>query len=467
MKISRTSLWLVVNILCLIGAVALLGSSGKEGGDKKTLTFWAMGREGDAVRLLIPAFEREHPGMRVDVQTLPWSGAHQKLLTAFAGGSTPDLCQMGNTWIPEFAEVNALLPLTARMKASKVVNPNDYFPGIWDTNRIGKTVYGVPWYVDTRLLFYRRDLLARAGFTQPPGTWAQWTQQLAAIKKMVGPGRYSVLLPLNEFEPLVALGLQQSEPLLREGDRYGNFESPGFKRALRFYADIFRNRWAPKVTDAELSNLVSEFAGGYFTFFVSGPWMLEELETHMPKALRNAWTTAPLPGPDGPGASIAGGASLVIFRASRHKRAAWQFIEYLSRPSVQRRFYHMVADLPPRRPPAAPPGAGGGVFTDPHVSAFREQLELARPTPKIPEWEQIAAQIGLAGERLAHGEISVDQAARDLDRRADAILAKRRWVLDRQHSRAAASGVQGARAPALLPFAFFHVSEDFNERIRQ
>ncbi len=442
MKISRTSLWLVITILCLIGAVALLGLSAKDAG-KNTLIFWAMGREGDAVGLLIPAFEREHPGIRVDVQTLPWSGAHQKLLTAFAGGSTPDLCQMGNTWIPEFAEVGALSPLTARVETSKVINPNEYFPGIRDTNRIGKTLYGVPWYVDTRLLFYRRDLLARAGFTRPPKTWAQWAQQLAAIKKMVGPGRYSVLLPLNEFEPLVAFGLQQSEPLLRNGDRYGNFESPGFKKALRFYADMFHNRWAPKVTDAEISNEVSEFAGGYFTFFISGPWMLEELEAHMPKALQNAWTTAPLPGPDGPGASIAGGASLVIFRTSRHKRAAWQLIEYLSRPDVQRRFYRMTGDLPPRRRAAgaesARPGSaaafgGGGVFTAPHVAAFREQLELARPTPKVPEWEQIASQIGVVGERLAHGELSVDQAARDLDRRTDAILAKRRWVLHRRQA---------------------------------
>ena len=59
--------------------------------------------------------------------------------------------------------------------------------------------------------------------------------------------------------------------------------------------------------------------------------------------------TAPLPGPDGPGASIAGGSSLVVFRASRHQDAAWQLIEFLSQPDVQRRFHALTGDLPPRR----------------------------------------------------------------------------------------------------------------------
>ena len=51
---------------------------------------------------------------------------------------------------------------------SHVVQPDDYFASIWATNVIDGTLYGVPWYVDTRLLFYRTDLLARAGFDAPP-----------------------------------------------------------------------------------------------------------------------------------------------------------------------------------------------------------------------------------------------------------------------------------------------------------
>ncbi|MDR3556918.1 MAG: sugar ABC transporter substrate-binding protein [Syntrophobacteraceae bacterium] len=431
---------LPIGMTVLMGIALLPGGCWKGTGEsRKTLTFWAMGAESEAVRLLIPTFEREHPGIRVSVETLPWKGAHQKLLTAFAGGSTPDLCQLGNTWISEFAAVGALTPLGQMVKASSIVEQSDYFPGIWDTNVIGGALYGVPWYVDTRLLFYRKDLLEKAGFDHPPRTRAEWARQMAAIKAMAGPGRYAVLLPLNEFEPLVSFGLQQSGSMLREGGRYGNFESPGFKRALHFYGSIFRNGWAPLLTDADISNLWAEFAKGYFTFFLSGPWNLSELKANMPANLRNAWASAPLPGPNGPGASIAGGSSLVIFGASHHKKAAWQLIEFLSEPKVQSRFYQLVGDLPPRRTAWENSSLAG----DPNASAFRVQLERAKPTPKVPEWQHIATEIGLIGERLAHGELTANQAARELDQRADAILAKRRWILDKKSQPLGKSGPAG------------------------
>jgi multiple sugar transport system substrate-binding protein len=401
-------------------------------GDKaQTITFWAMGREGETVRRLLAEFEHENPGIRVDLQTLPWTGAHQKLLTAFAGGSTPDVCQLGNTWIAELTTLGALMPLESMIEASGVVKPQDYFPGIWETNRVDGRLYGVPWYVDTRLLFYRRDLLAQAGFDHPPRDWAEWSRQLAAIKAMVGPERYAVLLPLNEFEQLLSLGLQQGEPLLRAGGRYGNFESPGFKKALRFYVDMFRLGWAPLKANTQISNVWAEFGRGFYSFYLSGPWNIAEFKARMPADRQDAWTTAPLPGPDGPGASLAGGSSLVIFEASSHKRAAWQLIEYLSRPDVQHRFYLLVGDMPPRRTT----WDNGNLAEDPYARAFREQLERVKPTPNVPEWERIATQLALVGEQLAHGLLTTDQAAQELNRRTDDILAKRRWILDRGGAR--------------------------------
>ncbi len=210
-----------------------------------TLRFWAMGREGEVVVELLPEFERTHPGIRVEVQQLPWTAAHEKLLTAFAGDATPDICQLGNTWIPEFVALGAIEPLDRYVAGSPVVDPGDYFPGIWDTNVVDGSAYGVPWYVDTRLLFYRRDLLAQAGYAAPPASWQEWAQDLAAVKQRAGPDRYAILLPLNEFEPLLALALQQDEPLLRDDGRWGNFDSAGFRRALQFYVDAFRRGFAP------------------------------------------------------------------------------------------------------------------------------------------------------------------------------------------------------------------------------
>jgi multiple sugar transport system substrate-binding protein len=393
--------------------------------DASTLVFWAMGSEGEAVGELLRAFEAEHPGVRVVSQTLPWTAAHERLLTAFVGNSLPDVTQLGNTWIAEFASLQALEPLDARRQASDTINPEDYFEGVWRTNLHGGQLYGVPWYVDTRVLFYRRDLLDAAGFSSVPQTWAQWREAIEGVKRVAGEGNYGIFLPLNEFEPLLMLGLQQEEPLLREQNTRGNFESEGFKNTLRFYQSMFEDGLAPPATNTQISNAYTEFDRGYFSFYITGPWNIGQFKARLPQERQHIWATSPLPGPAGPGASSAGGASLVITRRSRRKELAWALVEYLSRPEVQTRFYELTGDLPPRRSA----WASTGLEQDPYARAFLEQLERARPTPPVPEWERIADELRIVGELLARGEMNVDQAAAALNARADRILEKRRWMV--------------------------------------
>ena len=180
--------------------------------------------------------------------------------------------------------------------------------------------------------------------------------------------------------------------------------------------------------NTRISNVWDEFGRGFFAFYISGPWNIAEFRKRMPEHLKDAWMTMPLPGPDGPGASIAGGTSFVVFRQSKHKQAAWSLIEYLSAPAQQLRLHALTGDLPPRRSSWAAPT----LANDPYARAFRDQLERAMPAPKVPEWERIAQEMRLVGEQLANDRLDVDQAAAELDRRADAILAKRRWMLDRK-----------------------------------
>ncbi|MCP1372758.1 sugar ABC transporter substrate-binding protein [Dyella lutea] len=410
-------------VFCVAGA--LLTGCHEETGGRQTLTFWTFGREGEAMQALLAPFEQAHPGIQVRVQQLPLSAAHQKLLTAYAGGSMPDLMQLGNTWLPEMVALDAVEPLDARVAHSTVIQPADYFDSIWATNRIDGRLYGVPWYVDTRLLFYRVDLLRQAGFDHPPRTWAEWRQMLAALSDPA-EHRYGILLPTNEYEQLMSLALEQPDPLLRDGNRYGNFESAGFKRALSFYVDTFRLHQAPAISNVVAGNPWEEFGRGVYAFYFSGPWNIGEFRSRLPASAQSTWDTAPLPGPDGPGTGAAGGASLVIFRGSSHKEAAWALIQYLSEPAVQRRFYELVGDMPPRRSA----WAGGALSRDPKAQAFRVQLEHVKPTPPVPEWERIANEMQLAAARVIAGELSVDQACAALDQRVDAILEKRRWVLD-------------------------------------
>jgi len=406
------------------GACALAVAGCTRSGDR-ALRFWAMGREGEVVGELLAEFERDHPGLTVRVEQLPWTAAHEKLLTAYAGDATPDMAQLGNTWIAEFAALGALEPLQPWLDADRSIVRADYFDGIWRTNEINGALVGLPWYVDTRLLFYRSDLFTRAGVHAMPDTWSGFTRALDALQRAGTP--HPLLLPVSEFEPLLAFALQQEEPVLREAGRFGNFRSAGFRRALSFYMERFARGHAPTITGGDIANLWQEFGRGTFAAFISGPWNIGELDRRLPAPLRDSWATAALPGPNGPGASTAGGSSLVMFRRSRRHVDAMRLLSYLSRPDVQLRFYRMTGDMPPRRSAwTRPPLA-----VDTRARAFAAQLERAKPSPAVPEWERIAQEMQLVATRAVAERWSVEQASTTLDTRVDAFLAKRRWMLER------------------------------------
>ena len=68
---------------------------------------------------------------------------------------------------------------------------------------------------------------------------------------------------------------------------------------------------------------------------------------------------------------------------------------------------------------------------DPTTAAFRSSLERQVPSYNLPEWDRITGEMQLVAERMVRGLVSIDAAAAEMDVRADAILAKRRWLLDR------------------------------------
>jgi multiple sugar transport system substrate-binding protein len=412
---------------CLL-ALAIGACSSASAGNKTTLRIWAMGREGEVLSELIPAFEKEHPNIHVEVQQIPWTAAHEKLLTAYVGEATPDIAMLGNTWVPEFVALNSLAPLDSMAARSKEIRRDDFFPGIWKTNVVNGKTYGIPWYVDTRLIFYRSDLLAKAGYKEFPKTQSEWIASMKKIKLRMGPTQYPLLMPTNEWAQPVIFALEQGSPILRDGGRYGAFQQPAFSKAFQFYLSIYRQGLASPVSSSQVSNLFQEFERGNIAMYMSGPWYIGEFKNRLDSATQNKWMTAPMPGINGPGVSTAGGSSLSLFAASKHKKEAWQLIEYLSRPAVQLQFYKLTGDLPPRKTAWADTTLANNKYT----RAFRDQLERVVPTPQVPEWEEIATTIFEHGEQAIRKAKTVDQTLASLDKDVNAMLEKRRYLLSQE-----------------------------------
>jgi multiple sugar transport system substrate-binding protein len=412
-------------------ALAAAGCADRSNDRRATVTFWGMGREGEVVRQLVGEFDRANPDLHLAVQQIPWTSAHEKLLTAFVGKSTPDLAQLGNTWIPEFAAIGALEKLDARLSGSRALAPGDFFSGIWKGSLYDAAVYGIPWYVDTRVLFYRPDLLARAGFSEPPRGWPDWLDAMRRIQSFQGSSGHPILLPTNEWEQVTILGLQQGSGLLSSDGTRGAFGQPPFAAAAAFYVGLFRAGLAPLVSYTQIGNAYQEFARGTIAMWITGPWNLGEFRRRLPEDQQNLWSTAPLPAPQAsawPGTSFAGGSSLAVFRASPRASQAWRVIEFLSQPAVQVRFYALSGDLPSRTAAWEDPA----LAADPKARAFRTQLEHVAPMPRVAEWEQIAQKIPEDLEPAIRGREDVAAALATLDRDVDNMLEKRRWMLSRR-----------------------------------
>jgi multiple sugar transport system substrate-binding protein len=402
-----------------------LGCSSANAGNETTLRIWAMGAEGEVLSKLTPGFEKEYPNIHVEVQQIPWTAAHEKLLTAYVGEATPDIAMLGNTWVPEFVALNSLEPLDSFAAQSREIRREDFFPGIWQTNVVNGKTYGIPWYVDTRLIFYRTDILAKAGYKTFPTTWADWIAAMKKIKSQMSARQYPLLMPTNEWPQPVIFALDEGSTILRAGGRYGAFEDPAFRKAFDFYLSIYRMGLASPVSSNEVSNLFQEFERGNIAMYISGPWYIGEFKNRLPASVQDKWSTAPMPGIDGPGVSTAGGSSLSLFAASRHKKEAWALMEYMSRPAVELEFYKLTGDLPPRKTA----WQDSALANNKYALAYRDQLERVMPVPQVPEWEEIATAIFEHGEQAIRKAKTVDQTLASLDQDVNAMLEKRRYLL--------------------------------------
>ena len=115
-------------------------------------------------------------------------------------------------------------------------NPNSFFKSAWNTDVVNGTAYGVPWYVDTRVLFYRTDIAQKAGITSPPQNWDQLLADARAMQQK-GGAKYGISLQANDWEELLPFVWQGGGQIYQNGQY--TFNSPEVVQALSYYQTFF------------------------------------------------------------------------------------------------------------------------------------------------------------------------------------------------------------------------------------
>ncbi len=207
-------------------------SDNSASGDSKTLKVWFMGTS-DTVKPIAEMYEAKNPGIKVDVQAIPWDTAHDKLLTAVASKNGPDVVQMGTTWIPEFAAAGALKDMSPYIEQYPSMKADNFFDGAVQTTQYeGKTV-AVPFYVETRAMFYRTDLLSGVGYPEGPKTWDELKDASKKLVEKGGAGHYALPIEGKDSIYPVIFAWQNGSEIIDE-NRQPQFNQPAYVETVNF-----------------------------------------------------------------------------------------------------------------------------------------------------------------------------------------------------------------------------------------
>lgn len=405
---------LLILISMLMLAAALVACSGDDessGDGEKTLKVWAMGEEGKKLKDFVKGFEEDNPKITVDVQAIPWGKAHDKLLTAVASGNGPDVLQIGTTWIPEFAEAGAFKDLSEYMGDYENFSEDNFFDGSVSTMKYDDQVVGVPWYVDTRVLYYRTDLLKEVGYDQAPDTWEEMKD---ASQKLAdrGEGLYGLDIDRkDQINPFIFAWQNGYEADLANGNL--NFESPEFKEAMEYYVSYFEEGLSQK---AEGTDIVQGFKTGKKPMFFSGPWMINIIQDKAPD-LDGKWATAVMPKKESRTSSM-GGSNLTVFHNTDKVEESLKFISYMTEVDTQLDWLDTSNTLPSRTEAWEDPA----LKDDPMYDTFGTQLEDTKPGIPTEEFERIAQELLSTLEKVVIGDADLEEELEKFNQTAQELI---------------------------------------------
>lgn len=390
--------------LTMAAGITACGSSGGAGvsADKKqTLTVWAMGAEGEKLAEVAKVYEEANPHITVKVTPIGWDVAHQKLVSAAAAGTLPDVTQMGSSYMGEFVELGVLEPVD-----TKTFKKDAFFPAAWEQGVAEGEVYGVPWYVETRVLYYRTDLAKKAGITKPPTTWPELQEAATAFKEKAGTQWGMHLQPsgldaVQSWYPF----LYSAGGSIVSDDGKASMDSPETVKALDEYGTYFEKGLSTKSFQPGYE-VLTDFNSGDVPMFYSGPWTMAGINDNYPD-LKGKWAIAKVPADEG-SVSMAGGSSLVVSKDSDHKEAAKEFLGYLTGTEGQKDWFKRSGDLPAN----TSAWDSGELADDANFKIFREQMETAKSWPVLPQWTEISSKADEAISRVTQGKASAEDAAK-------------------------------------------------------
>jgi multiple sugar transport system substrate-binding protein len=415
-----------------LAGAALLGVAGCARQESKGLVrlVFSHGEDSEVLRDQIQRFNQRNKGaIEVALRLAPADTDQyfEKLRIEFqAGEAEADIISGDVIWPAQFAAKGWISDLsdlfTADLRAS-------YLPATVDSNTYEGRIYGVPWFTDAGLLYYRQDLLEQAGFSDTPKTWDEMKEMVAKVRRDRGT-RYGFVFQGSEYEGGVVNGLEfiwnsGGGVLAPHGIDKVIVAAPEAVAGLKTARGMVTGRVAPvAVPSYKEYESYTVFLNGDAVFMRNWPNVYARAaDPSLSKVEQERIGVAPLPvaHPGSPAHSGLGGWNLMVNTASEKTEAAWAFIRYLSAPEQQKERALKGGYLPTRK----------DCYEDveilsrvPVIELGREAIRDVRSRPVTPLYHDMSLAMAEQFHASLAGMVAPERAAATLQERLQEILER-------------------------------------------
>ena len=396
----------------LAAALALLGAAAARAETVRVTAAYYSDKTGPYFEQMAQQFHAQNPGIDIRIEVVNWDNLLQKLQTDIAGGTNADISIIGTRWLLDFVKDGEAEALDGYMDQAF----RDRFIGTFlAPGQIGGKTYGLPIAASARAMFYNRTLLNKAGIGAPPATWEELRQDAAKLKAqgIAGFGLQGKAIETDVYW-YYALWTYGGD-VVRDG--HAAFDSPAGAAALTMYKGLIDDGLTEdgptNYTREDLQNL---FKQGRVAMMITAPFLINQIAAEAPGL---DYGIAPVP-KQARSATYAVTDSVVLFKNSKVKQAAWKFLDFLFTKDPRVTFNRNEGFLPTTKAAAADP-----YFTaNARLQTFVNLLPEAHFAPTVTGWEDTAKAVSDAVQSVYVGQAQPAAALKQAAEIANEALGK-------------------------------------------
>ncbi len=413
MSTLRKLLAVVLACTLLLSACAALAE-----GETVTINFWhhysAQSAENETLmNVLIPAFEAENPGIKVNAVSHEWAELHDKVLVSANSNALPDVARCDIAWLPEFQKMGILVALDEEMPDFEEVS-GQLLDSAMSTAQIGGHYYSLALNTNSKIVFYNTAMLEAANVTVPT-TMDEWVEAVKALSgenengQQVWGWNEPALAGWNICPFIWSFGgaLTNEDQTVATGYING----PATVKAVETFAELVQSGAITGFNSGDIP-MTDGFGTGRYAMMLEGPWKSAELAGAYPDV---AYGTAPIPAGEGGSVSVLGGEDIAMFNTA-NQEAAWKFMQFMTSEFAETEMAKCG------QIPVNVAALESDTVKNADYAPFIEAIQTARARPTVAAWSEMDNGLQVALTAVVNGEKTAQEALDELAAEWDALL---------------------------------------------